>query len=208
MNWDTNWTPRYRRFDDAPPNFETKNDDEKRWMYEWVYSRLKDRGEPNEGGWLGTDLEGLLEEQYEEEVLVWFHEDLAIEAARRYGDLEPLKARFPKIAEFVNLPTGGPRGSTWRNRKRLRSPYPPRDRRDRIELASAEVAAVRRIWKRRYKQTTQRGHDGQLSAYEIVAKRWKVKVDEILHRQRHPRLKRPSPLARTDWGAPLWFWAW
>ena len=171
---------RYRAVKDRPPNFLTGSEDERCWMYEWVSSRLHDEAEIYE--WRGTHLEGLFDEEQEETydgVRAYFDDDAALRAAER-GDVEPLRMRHPKIARFINLPPLE-RGKKWRAVKKRRWPYPPRDRTDRVDLAAAEVAIVRAIWKKHYGRTNQpRG--GQLTPADIVALRWDVAPEEVLER--------------------------
>ena len=202
----------YREVEDRPPKFITRNEAEKRWMFEWVCSRLHDWAEDHE--WAGTHLDGLLEEQLEEAyeaVRRGLEDDDVAEALRaaEQGDVEPLRSMYPQIARFIKLPKRADH-STWRKRAERRwPPYPPRApedgveltkeevaeaekaaRRDWIELAVAEAFIVRAIWKGHYDRTNQPQKDGQLTPAEIVAERWGVTPEEVLERLK--RLKRTS----------------
>lgn len=171
----------YKKVDEGPPEFITRNEDEKKLMFEWTVSRLHDWAEANE--WSGTRLD-----RGESPWSPWTNVDAALGAAE-HGDVEPLRFLFPDLARFINLPTR-PDHSPWPKQKRW--PYPPRDgeegRKDRIELAAAETMIVRAIWKKHYVRSNQRKDfkASQWTPEEIVAKRWDVTPDEV-----RERLKRP-----------------
>jgi hypothetical protein len=172
----------YREKDDKPPFF-AKDEKERRWMYDWVCSRLDD--DAAENFWRGTHLDGLLEEEAREvyeRIARWGSRAAALRAAHG-GDIEPLKARFPDIAEFISrLPM--PHGKHRTKPAARRWPYPPspepaEGRRDRIELAVAELAIVRAIWRTYYHR---QNRPEQMKAEEIVAERWGVELEEVAER--------------------------
>jgi hypothetical protein len=184
--------------EDKPPKFRTANDDEKRWMHEWVFSRLDDEAGLYE--WRGTHLDELFWESLAnsyDQIRFNLSEPAAVEAAEQ-GDIEPLRGMFPQHARFINLPKLR-RGRTWK-KKKPKYPFPPRDRRDRLELAVAEERSVRAIWKEHYGRTNQSLKDGQLTPGEIVAERWGLNPEEVIEKLKrlpNTKNKKRSMTAKT-----------
>jgi hypothetical protein len=198
----------YREVEDKPPEFITRNDVEKRWMFEWTCSRLDDWEEEYE--WRGTYLDQLFEDQLNEAYDRMHDRVSAAIRSANEGDIEPLRElvqqllsplpqvgieRSKAITRFVNLPKL-PRGKKWTKPAKRPTPFmPPREGveqteaeaeaqayKDRIELAAAEAPIVRYIWKEHYDKTNQPAEAGQLTPADIVAERWGVKPEEVLER--------------------------
>jgi hypothetical protein len=197
--------PEYREVDDKPPEFITRNANEKRHMFKWVCSRLDDWIEERE--WRGTHADEDFDETADQAVEAECAEtdvDAALRVAER-GNIEPLRRLFPRIARFINLPKREDR-STWTDQtKRLwrdplnRTPRDHLDRTERVELAAAEAIIVRVIWQRHYHQSNQLRDvvNSQWTPEQIVAERWDVKVKEVSERIK--RIKRPKPPNDDQW---------
>jgi hypothetical protein len=81
----------------------------------------------------------------------------AIEAAR-LGEIEPLRQRYPHIAEFIHLPRTGRRGKYPRRRGQTPT----------IDFLVEDAAFIKRFWREVYGRKN-RKRDENLSAEMIVA---------------------------------------
>jgi hypothetical protein len=95
---------------------------------------------------------------------------LEIMAARR-GNIEPLRRRYPGIAEYINLP------KQKRGVRRTTSKRPH----DNVDMAVADVSRIRKLWLLHFGRTKRRPGD-HLTAEKIAAAWWDVAVDDVLRR--------------------------
>lgn len=107
-------------------------------------------------------------------------------AQARGGNIEPLRKRYPRLAEFLHPPKQPGRGKRFKRNK-----YDALDG-DSSESwlirAAWDVARTRALWKHHYKRWKRAV--GQISAEEIAARRYDIKNVEHLHEwmksRRHP----------------------
>jgi hypothetical protein len=91
-----------------------------------------------------------------------FFDQTAIDAAHR-GKIEPLRARYPHIAQFIHLPRKGRRGKYPR---RSSGTIPP------VEAAVEAATFVRLLWREVYGRRNRR-RDDDMSAEAVVARYYK-----------------------------------
>jgi hypothetical protein len=119
-----------------------------------------------------------------------YFEQSAIDAAH-YGDIEPLRKRYPHIAQFIHLPREGHRGK-----------YPRRSSGTItcVEDAVEAAAFVRRFWREVYGRKNRSRDD--LSAEAVVADYYRsmghTEVTEDAIRMRAKTYRMPLKVAMRD----------
>jgi hypothetical protein len=174
----------YKAAEDRP-KFIAEDNKDKRWMFNWVCSRLDDWAEAYE--WRGTHVdeayEKALEEAYDAECANLDGDDYArANRAAESGDVKRLRAMFPQHERCINLPKLL-RGLKWRKKKERDWLSFPKDHSDRVELAVAEGVIIREIWQQYYGKSNQAG--GQAMRVETVAERWDVNPEGVRARLEH-----------------------
>lgn len=97
---------------------------------------------------------------------------------RLYGDVEPLRKRFPEIAEVILPPPD------WRQQRRLQARA---DKHMLLKAAIEDVGRIRELWRDHYEGRWKRGRTGP-TAVRLAALRNGVDEDELeeaIKRKKH-----------------------
>jgi hypothetical protein len=114
-----------------------------------------------------------------------WQEEWALQEAEQYGNLEPLRKQYPRLARFISRPPLKPGKHFKKKPPDHLTPH------DRLKEAVFELPRVRAFWKKHYGKTNR--PKGQLTAEEIVAERWDLDAEEVYRRCiSRERLKRAS----------------
>jgi hypothetical protein len=145
---------------DKPP-YHARNQRERQWMIDWTIDQVHDVSERE-------FIEHQSRDRTEEKLDKYFN-DVAI-AEADYGDIEPLRQRYPQLARFLFAPI-----------KRKKRP-----KGDKVAMAVAVLPYIREIWKREYGRWKR--PRGEVSAIEVAAVLWGVDPADI-----EKRLKPSGP---------------
>jgi hypothetical protein len=141
------------------PPWSARNERERQQMFEWVCAKLQ---EARANG-AGAPLIDFLKSDAPAILAAW------------QGDVQPLRARYPHLAPFLDPP------------KRKRGQYNRKLPSAAVQQAVEDVKAIRRIWKKHYPGKTRHAGDG-LSAIQIAARRnsFADETEEIARRVDKP----------------------
>lgn len=168
---------RYREPNDKPPAFSKAREE---WLFEWTASRLQDFHERAE--WRGY----VVDVEYEQDLQDKYDAKFDIDAALRafdQGDPEPLRSLHPKIARAINLDFRGQGNRAADQLARKQKHFDLDNQSARLMFAIEDVRVIRNvIWKVHYGRMN-KAKGTVLSAEDIAARFWDVKVEAINSKQ-------------------------
>jgi hypothetical protein len=140
---------------DRLPRWDARNEGEQQMMRRWANERVEEV--------LCAMLEAWpkVEEKFQARMA---DGGLEIEMAR-CGDVEPLRRRYPDLADFIHLPP--PQRGRPLNPRRATPQW----------IAAVYTVIIRDLWKKHYGK---RNRTQAPTAEEIAADRWGVEVDQVL----------------------------